>query len=319
MLSSLGTSKSQIRKICLKEGVVIASLGLIIGIICGYILSFLIIKMFQNTVKYYINRWLSNEIIHVTFTMDFPIFLIPIIFIIVYIIVSISAILPLKKIKKMDIISGIKGINKKKVKNEKTPYFIKKIFKQEGNLAYKYTKREKTRNSAIVSSITVSVLLFLVVNGIISNFFENEARPTYDDYQIDASYESMDKIISYLEENNLVDDYFIETDALSYYSNFLVNVPKDKISDVMLEIIEKNKNNIGYQTITQMGAFEYLGTSYNYNLIPYYLDEKAYNYVLEKAGLSELKENECILINSQEVNNSTYGDSLELTKYEVRR
>ena len=53
--------------------------------------------------------------------------------------------------------------------------------------------------------------------------------------------------------------------------------------------------------------------------LPYYFKEKAYTEILKRAGISELKENECILLNSQQVESSTYGEKFEITKYEIRR
>ena len=255
------------------------------------------------------------------FTMKFPIYLILLVAAIMYIIVSISVILPLRKIKKLDIISGIKEGNKKKRKYKKVPTIIQKLFKQEGELAYRYTKREKSRHITMVSSITISVVLFLVINGIVINFLENINELKYNDYKITTrTKQDTEKIISTLEENNLVNDYFIQMLAFQKdYDHLRVEVPEDKISDAMLEVLKKRKNTT---TATGIGEGQYLyysGGTHRYVVLPYYFAEKAYNYILEKAGITELKENECILLNTQQVNKSIYGSTFELTKYKVRR
>lgn len=254
------------------------------------------------------------------FTMKFPIYLIILVAAIMYIIVSISVILPLRKIKNLDIIVGIKEGNKKKKKYKKVPLIIQKLFKQEGELAYRYTKREKARHATMVSSITISVVLFLIINGIVINFLENINELKYDDYEITTNKQDTEKIISILEENNLINDYFVQIQAFQAdYDHLRAEVPEDKISDAMLEVLKKRKNTT---TATGIGEGEYLyysGGIHRYVVLPYYFDEKAYNYILEKAGLTELKEDECILLNAQQVNKSIYGSTFDLTKYEVRR
>ncbi len=317
MLSSLGMSKSQVRKMCLKEAGIISTIGIAIGVLFGYILSLFIVNMLSSTVNFY-QRYLTLETIHATLIVNFPLYLILIVAITVYIIVFISALLPLRKMKKIDIISGIKGKNKK-AKYGKVPFIIDKFFKQEGILSYRYSKFQKARHGSMVITITISVAIFLIINGIIANFFKNANKMNYDDYKISASVGSVDKIINYLEENKLIDGYFVQNDALSYYSDFRTEVPNEKISDVMLEILEKNKNTIGVVPSTEQNNTQYNGNSYRYTVIPYYFDEDAYNNILKMAGISELKENECILVNTQEVENSVYGNSFELTKYEARR
>lgn len=252
--------------------------------------------------------------------MELPIYLIILVAVIMYIIVSISVILPLRKIKGFDIIAGIKQGSKKKRKYKKVPMMIQKIFKQEGELAYRYTKREKARHVTMVSSITISVLLFLIINGIIINFLENINELKYDDYLISANKEDTEKIIEILEEKNLINDYFIQIEAFQNDYDYLrAEVPEDKISDEMLEVLKNRKNTTTTSAIGEAEYLYYSGEVHRYVVLPYYFDEKAYNYILEKAGLTELKENECIILNTQQVNKSVYGSTFNLTKYEVRR
>lgn len=327
MLSSLGMSKSQRRKMCLKEGTIIGTIGIIIGIIVGYIISIFVINSLADIVSNYEN-YMSFEINHTTFSLNFPIGAILLTAIILYIIVFFATLLPLAKINRIDIISGINGNSKRKSKKKKVPFVVKKIFKQEGELAYRYTKNQKARHTSMVSSITVSVLIFLIINGIITNFLQNANKLTYDDYKLECQIDLVDGVINYLKENNLLKGYVVRTDALylnksnnSSYSDYQIEVPVNKISDVMTEILTGNKQaDIGTTIIDfSNGSTNYDGEKYNFTVMPYYFDDETYKAILKMAGLDKLEENECILLNTQEVENSTYGDKFELTKYVPRR
>ena len=329
MLTSLGMSKSQRRKMCIKEGTIIWIIGVTIGIILGIILSEFVIRILAIIISNAGETLFFNES-EVAFEMYLPTKIIAIIAAIMYVIVIISALLPLRKMKKIDIITGVRGINKKKRKTIKVPFIIRKTFKQEGELAYKYTKREKARHTSMVSSIAVSIALFLIVNGIIINFLQYNSKLTYDDYLIEGeSPEKVEQIIDYLEQNGLINGYLAQTEAFqltinqdSTRSSILdlhINIPIDKLSDEMLEILGKDRSFI--MTSTTYGESENSNpeNTQRFIFLPYYYNDEAYNEILKRAGISELKENECILLNTQQIENSAYGESFEITKYKVRR
>lgn len=318
MLTSLGMSKSQRRKMCIKEGTIIWIIGVTIGIILGIILSVFVIRILAIIISNAGETLFFNES-EVKFEMYLPTKIIAVIAAIMYAIVIISSLLPLRKMKKIDIITGVKGISKKKRKNIKVPFIIRKIFKQEGELAYKYTKREKARHTSMVSSITVSVALFLIVNGVIINFLQYHSKLTYDDYLIEGTtVEAAEQVVEHLEKNELMNDYFIQTEAFQNFYDLNIEVPKDKISDTMLEILKQDRSSIVTSTSTSENLNGYANTQ-SFIFLPYYFKEKAYTEILKRAGISELKENECILLNSQQVESSTYGEKFEITKYEIRR
>ena len=289
----------------------------------GYILSLVIAHILQGIIPNIGElESLTLEIADVPFEINFPIKLVCVIGIIVYIIVLISVLLPLRKIKKIDIITGVKGSykNKKTKRRQKVPFIVNKLFGQEGAIAYKYTKREKSRHTTIVSSITVSVLVFLIVNGIVGNFIKNLNKLTYDDYSIETAIGCENKVIDYLQNNNLIDGYYIQTAGFqlnpspkSSYSDLFVDIPKDKISSTFADLFEKE--NVTLPLVSDIQGSDYNVEGYKFTVLPYYFDEMAYNYILKKAGINELKENECILLNAQNVENSVYGDYFEITNY----
>ena len=82
----------------------------------------------------------------------------------------------------------------------------------------------------------------------------------------------------------------------------------------MIELIEKNKNSMLTQDTSKVET-EQSNETYEFTILPYYFNEEAYQEILKRVGVNELKENECILLNSQSIENSTYGNSFEITKY----
>ena len=246
---------------------------------------------------------------NVTLKMSFSIFILILIITIVYIITFLSAMLPIKKSSKLNIINAIKNINtyknKIKPKTLKTPKFIQKVFGQEGELALKNIKFEKSNYKTIVISITTSIILFLTISGFINNLYKNINSEKYNDYLINVDYEMTDTVINYLKENNLIDNYFVTRDI----NDLILLAPEDKITNTTQNMI---KNNIFSFVNMYEGKYEI--KSYAHNLFG-----KANDEILKRANLENLKENECILINSKEIQNSKYGNKIDFTKYKVRR
>ncbi|MCI8965890.1 MAG: hypothetical protein HFJ43_06085, partial [Clostridia bacterium] len=75
--------------------------------------------------------------------MVFPVLPILIGILITYIITIISSLMPMRKINKISPIDAIRHTNEEdiKQKNMKTPRIISKVFKQEGELAYKNIRK----------------------------------------------------------------------------------------------------------------------------------------------------------------------------------
>lgn len=286
--------------------------GVVIGMILGIILSEIVITILGQIIEEGKILFFGNT--DIPLKMNFPIYLIILIMCITYIVVMISLLLPLRKIENINRTTGTKDTGKKKGQDNKVPTIIKKIFKQEGELAYKYTKREKSRHTALVSSITISVLLFLIANGIIQNFLAYSKGLNYNDYMIyiyqeEYKTEVVEEVIKYLEENDLIEGYYVQTNAFQRTPSLTdqnIKIPTSKVSETMIEIL----NAKGIYTNNE---------SYTFVAIPYFVNNSAYNEILERAGINELKKNECIILNTQQVENSTYGDLIELTNYEVRR
>lgn len=217
MLSSIGMNKKQISKIMEIEALTLGTTGILLGLTIGIIVSKILIYFIDKLIRTTIYDVHPYKIINmdVELALKMPLTILLLVFLIIYIVVFISCELPIRKAKKISIIEAIKNNYKKiKNKNNRMPKIIEKIFKEEGVLAYKNTKRSKSKYRTVIISIVSSIVLFLTVNGLIANIFKNENEKEYN-YEItlistiENSEKNTEKLIKYLEDNNFVNSYSI--------------------------------------------------------------------------------------------------------------
>lgn len=110
MYKSIGSTDSQILSLLFKEAVMISILPLLLGHFLGYV-----------AIKKYFSLINSNMGIDIPSSVDFNIILSLVIILISLLIIFISLAITLRKIKKIEIIDGLKGLIKfKKIKKEKS-------------------------------------------------------------------------------------------------------------------------------------------------------------------------------------------------------
>jgi len=161
----------------------------------------------------------------------------------------------------------------------------------------------------------ISLILFLSISGLIINIEklrETEGEYLYDDYIIDIipksndisiNTQKVDEIIQYLKDNKLVDKCYASIDP--FYGTKL-ELKESQISDV----VNKMRNDgTMYSSINQNGNLEV-------GIEQVILLGESYNRILEKAGVTELKENEVIIANSI-TEKTKYGNKIELTNLKV--
>ena len=105
----------------------------------------------------------------------------------------------------------------------------------------------------------------------------------YDDYQLtmfDSGETEIKELMNNLKAQGLVNDYYV----LEYLYRTSINLSDDKISDTVEKMIQ---NGI---YVKQNGALQA-------EIRSYYIGGEAYNKLLERAGISELKEDEVIIAN----------------------
>ena len=274
-----------------------ASMLALIGIPIGVILSFTIIKVIIYLINILISKSLKdvftlipiNE--NIQLCMKVPVVFLLVSILVIYIIILLLSILPMKKIKKQSNIESIKNISKK----TSVPPIIKKLFDQEGILAFKNIKRDRVKYNSIIISITINIILYLSISGMISNLYKNEnIESQYSDYTIILEdEEKVNTVIEYLETNNLINKYFVA----AILDSSIIEIKDENLTYATKQMKEKNRN-------------------VDIPIITYSFSNDVYNEFLKRAGISELKKDEVIIGNT--ISKQTkYGKNIQLVNYRI--
>lgn len=194
MLSSVGATKKQIKKSVLTEGFILGLIAIPIGIICGIIAVFVLLKI----VNLFLGDFLFNNIDGMVFKVSFIAIIISII--LGFVTIYFSAISSAKKASKVSPIDNLRNTNDIKISSKKlkTPKLIKNVFKTGGVLAYKNLKRSKKKYRTTVVSLTVSIFVFISMFTFINEGFKQSGNyyQNYDyNYRITFNNNSsMDEI-----------------------------------------------------------------------------------------------------------------------------
>lgn len=297
----------------LKEAFIIGTIGIIIGIIIGSIISFiLIIYLGEISQDYFLQDVVGMKILinpDVKFHMIFPLKQLILTIIIGYITTIISCVFPIRKINKISQIEAIRGNKNQDIKEKemKVSKIITKLFKQEGELAYKNIKRDKSRYKTIVISIVLNIVLVLTVSRLLYlNLLPNNTKINTtvlsinnETQDIKICMERSNKVINYLQEKELIDDYLIENQI---YMQAII--PKDKVTDKGITLY--NNKVITLNEDKQ---------NYKCNLIAVVESGPEFRGVLQKLGIEELNKNECIILNT--IFGTKYGKAINVTDYNI--
>ncbi len=275
-LSAIGMSRKQIRSMLIKENSILSIIGIIIGEIIGIAISYLTINLLNILIKNQIASTVGSKILidpNIKMYIVITIGIIGITAMMVYIIVFLAGILPIKKLNRITQINAINNTNDLKIQKVKKSRIIEKIFKQEGVLAYKNIKKNKFKYNALTISISISIIIFFIINNIVEllgGYITDYSN--YKEYEIilDYSNTNSEKIINTLKDAKLIDGYMkISWTAMN------CSTIKSKMSK---EILEDNKN---YSQIRLVA-----------------LEGEEYSKLLNSLELTELEENQCILVDT---------------------
>ncbi|MBO7338798.1 MAG: ABC transporter permease [Lachnospiraceae bacterium] len=158
LMSSIGTTKRQRRKLVLLEGVVIGAYGIPLGLLVGVLLTFLLVRLTNLIIMID-----ASMQFHMVFRVNLTAFLLSAAVSAVMIFLSAwesavkaSKVSPIAAIRSNDEIKA-----KKEKKSKKHPKLIKKLIGMSGGLAVLNYRRAKIKYRASIASITVSIALFL--------------------------------------------------------------------------------------------------------------------------------------------------------------
>ena len=166
MLRSIGSTKKQIKKNVYFEATILGIIGIPLGLLLGFLASFILMCISDLFTKDLTN-------IELSFSFSYIAALLAIILGVVT--VYLSALSSAHKASKVSPIDSIRNsanikINSKKIK---APKFIEKVFGVGGVISYKNLKRNKKKYRTTVISIIVSVFTFIALSSFMDIIFRS--------------------------------------------------------------------------------------------------------------------------------------------------
>lgn len=301
-LTSIGMSNKQKKEMLLTEAVIIGIIGTFIGILISIVISFLGIQMLNILISKtarYVNgsKFLIDP--NIKMYMNISAMSIALTFIITMAITIISSLLTIRKITKTS--------EKKYIKYTKAPKFVARLFKKEGELAYKNIRKDKSKYRSIVISIVISIALFVTVSKILQNHLDTfYSTEYYPDYKIELvgedTKESAKKVINHLYSKGLIDNYI---DISNININELkIKIPKNKMTAEGEKLI---KNNVIMP--------KEIEDKYLLRCRVMIVSGSKYQEILDNLGIEELKDGECIINNT--IYGTKYGNKIKSTNYQI--
>lgn len=226
MLSSIGATKKQIKKNVLFEGFILGLISIPIGIICGILATFILMKISTELVG---KSVFTNE---VKFVFSMPYWAVIISIVLGFATIYFSCIFSARRAAKISPIDAIRSNTDIKIKSKKIkcPKLISKIFGVGGEIAYKNLKRNKKKYRTTVISLVVSITVFISLSTFLNYAFgmtgiyykEMDYNITiYSNYQNDNENNAKNTFEYYqkLMDSSNIDKYSIMRTAVLNKSN----------------------------------------------------------------------------------------------------
>lgn len=222
MLASVGTTSKQIKKNVYFESIILAIIGIPLGIALGLLASFILIHVCNVLLAESLNMKLIYKISALAIAVSFVLSLVTCL---------LSARSSAKKASKIAPIDAIRGNQDIKIKSKKvkSPKIVKKIFGEGGDIAYKNLKRNRRKYRTTVISIVVCVSVFIATSSFVDLAFRTIKIAVGEyDYNIDVyiagenAYEKAKEITEFDNADRCVIQRvsFINTDDLEYNKKY---------------------------------------------------------------------------------------------------
>ena len=256
ILRSVGATTKQLYKSIFFE----ASLLGVISIPIGIVLSFLL----TNGVLLVINKMLES-IIAMPYKLSIhPSFMI-ISFIFILVTIYLSAFFSVYVTGDSSAIELIRMNDDIDIKKRKDNKLIRYIFGFEGELAYKNIKRNKSKYSIAVTSLCISIVLFITFATFINYILRNNEYDVGSNYDIHLSVPDVDvqnEIINGISKISEIDEVVL----YKYFTLYFKSLSKDMVTTEYYDYV----SNKSFDRITIYG-----------------LDSKIYNSYKNKVGLKD--------------------------------
>lgn len=289
-LNSIGASKKQIFSLILLETTILLLIAVPLGIILSFIIMFAMITPIQNT--------LNIENLNIELNLSYYLIIAGIL--LICLISYLSVIIPAIKASKNSIIDKIKENNVK---------FNKKALKLKtktinGTLVYRNILKNKGKYIIMMLNVMFAVFMLVFSQGYIQNTYQNMNESLTN---CSATIEPED--LDYIDE---IRKEIKETDGIKTFSEYSfaqlwTYVEENDINDSLKEALNASPelNDLLF----------YADTENEFNCDILALSGDDYDNYLKKVGLDKLENNECILINYDDVK-TKYYDGIYFTNYE---
>jgi putative ABC transport system permease protein len=257
MLASIGTNSKQIRRMVIKEGAILGSIGIPIGILSGIlgigitlqVINHLNIFGNQITTKLHLaTSWLA-----ILVTILFG-----------GLTIFISSLIPAIKASRTSPIEAIRLSSDIKIKSKKlrTSKLVRRLFGIEGELGLKNMKRNRRKYRSTIISIFVSIVLFMTVNGF-AEYSLRSSMKLYQNYNFNVGVTAPDTFYQKVTKLNNIKRYAI-------VHSLIVNINMDE-KDINKKIID------------QLQGFKNQTTGkYQLKLELFTLGDNEFNYFIEE-------------------------------------
>ena len=247
ILNSIGATKSQIMKLVFLEGFLVSIVGIPIGLLSGTVAIDIVFKV----IKTFFKTSMFGELdLRVVFS---PIVLI-ISTLVILLTIFISALIPAINAAKISPLEAIKNSSNLKVGKIKSSKLVKKIFKTEGELAYKNLRRNKGKFRITLFSLVISIVIFISFNGFVDMFIEANQ----------INYGSITNDLTLYENNLLTKEEVQKTIDELKKINGLKDVAIDKGYNLNVHVDEKNINKDLRESLKQSDYVDMDNSTYNF-------------------------------------------------------
>ena len=305
ILNSIGATKSQIMKFVFLEGFLVSIVGIPIGLLSGTVAIDIVFKV----IKTFFKTSMFGE-------LDLRLVFSPIVLIlstlVILLTIFISALIPAINAAKISPLEAIKNSSNLKVGKIKSSKLVKKIFKTEGELAYKNLRRNKGKFRITLFSLVISIVIFISFNGFVDMFVEANQ----------INYGSITNDLTLYENNLLTKEEVQKTIDELKKINGLKDVAIDKGYNLNVHVDEKNINKDLRESLKQSDYVDMDNSTYNF------FDSKLYtpgDFSISNIKLSEGKfdrktakaENGVILVRYSYQESLAKKGKVVLTNYKV--
>ena len=247
ILNSIGATKSQIMKFVFLEGFLVSIVGIPIGLLSGTVAIDIVFKV----IKTFFKTSMFGE-------LDLRVVFSPIVLIlstlVILLTIFISALIPAINAAKISPLEAIKNSSNLKVGKIKSSKLIKKIFKTEGELAYKNLRRNKGKFRITLFSLVISIVIFISFNVFVDMFIEANQ----------INYGSITNDLTLYENNLLTKEEVQKTIDELKKINGLKDVAIDKGYNLNVHVDEKNINKDLRESLKQSRYVDMDNSNYNF-------------------------------------------------------